>query len=191
MRQHINLLPREPIKLSPLSVALLSLAVFVLAALAAYGVNGIRLAASRQAEAVAANELNQAKALIQRRVDTKADLDAKIAALTPIAESAADFLRLVENLGTGKGYSDSFSTLAGVMEDGTWLTGLAISRSGKSLVVEGQAMDREAVMRLSRNLNTAFAKQGAVFTSLELQPESVGAPDAGIAPVTSMKFKIR
>ena len=191
MSRQINLLPRESTKLSPLGVASISLAAFMLALFAAYGVNGVRLAASRQAEAVAANESSRGKALIQSREDTKAELDAKIGALRPIAESAADFLRLTENLGTRKGYSETFSTLAGVMEDGTWLTGLAISKSGKSLVVDGQAMDREAVMRLSRNLNTAFAKQGAVFTSLELQLQSVGAPEAGIPPVTSMKFKIR
>ena len=179
MSQQINLLPREDHSASPAVIALIVWALVASGVFATWGVNQVRLAATREAEAASALELKQAKATIQQRDDQAKELAAEIEALKPYATAAIQLLGLAENLGSANGYSAHFSTLASVTEEGLWLTKVDISKSGKTLQVAGLTLSNDAVMRFSRSLNTVFADQGTQFTSIELTPQTVGAQASG------------
>lgn len=193
MSQQINLLPREDHSVSPMVMVLIGWALVAGVVFAIWGVNQVRLAAAREAEAASALELKQAKATIQQRDDKAKELADEIEALRPYATAAKQLLDLAENLGSSKGYTAHFSTLASVTEEGLWLTKVDISKSGKNLQVAGHSLNNDAVMRYSRSLNTVFAEQGMQFTSIELTPQTAGPTSAGSpgASLGSTKFVIR
>ena len=198
MSQQLNLLTAERHGINPSFVALGSWGLVLLVLFAAWGVNQSRISSALEAEAVAAKELTDARALISRREDQKKSLLVELDAARPLAESARQLLTLADGLGNPGGYAEHFAAIAAVTGAGLWLTDIDIDRAGKSIKVEGLSLGNDAIMRFGHDLNAALAERGVKFVSLEISPQTVsaGAPGAGsgmataggVAPLAVTKF---
>jgi hypothetical protein len=202
MSQQINLLPRHE-RHGRTAVAIGGA---VLLALVAFAVQWT-LAASETAELrrrqLAGEELFKraqgAVAQLQRARAAGGDaaaLSAELALLRPRAEAVSQLVNMSRNgaLGRAEGYSDYGALLSSVAEEGVWVTGMVITRSGSSVVVTGRAMQNEAVLRYAKRLGAAFAQHGVHFNSLEMTPENLPTPGTlpaqGPAPLVTVAFRL-
>lgn len=199
MSQQINLLKHRREALGPVLWGLGALAA-VLAGLLAYGYS-LHAEAGRLRETARAGEraLAQAKASLQAlharqaAQSDGADLRAEIAALKPRAEAVRQLVDAMRSgsLGRTEGFAAYLSTLAGVSEEGLWVTSMAVDPSGKTVGVNGRALRGESVMRYARRLNEAFAPYQVQFNALELTPENLLRQGAAEAPLLStVSFKL-
>ncbi|MDP1527219.1 MAG: hypothetical protein Q8M20_15540 [Rhodocyclaceae bacterium] len=188
MSQQLNLLSDDRQGVGPVAVALVVWALVVLGLFSLWGVNQFRLAGAREAEAVAARELTEARAVITQREDRSKALVAEIEALKPVSDAARQLLALADGLGKTQGYAEYFSVMAGAVEPNLWLTDVDIGQAGKTVRVEGYALDNGAIMRFGHNLNAVFAERGLKFVSLEMQPQTFGDKAAETPPVNATKF---
>ena len=161
-----------------------------------WGVKRSILATTRVEEAASAAQLKEVTAQLEERFRARAlQLNTEITALTPRAEEAKQVLALAAAVGKVEGYSPYFSSLAMVREEGVWLTEATVSKAGKSLQLVGHSLDKDAVIRYSERLNSAFADSGVQLTLLEMSSEAertgtVGA-NAKVVPLNSVKFTLR
>lgn len=199
MSQQINLLARES---KPLGSALWAMAVVATALIGmlAFGwmlrADNSRL--QRDAES-GERQLAEVKASLQAMRQPSAgksdaaELKAEIDALKPKAEAVRQLLEAIGNgsLGSAEGYAQHLMTLAGVSEDGLWLTSVSVGNAGRVLNLSGRALRNDAVMRYAKRLNEAFAAQGVQFNSVEMTPESlVRAGEAGKPTLRTVAFKL-
>ena len=194
MSQQINLLADGRQGVSPIVVALSAWGLVLLMVFVAWGVNQFRLSDAREAEASAAREVQEGRAMIDKRDETKRGLDQEIAALRPVATAAGQLLTLAEGVGTPDGYIEQFALLAAATEPNLWVDSIRIERSGKSINVEGVALTNEAIMRFGQALNAAFAERGVQFTSVELQPlqaQGGAAASSSTPAVPATRFVFR
>lgn len=190
MSQQLNLLYEDRRGVNPVVVALGAWGFVLLCLFAVWGINQLRLSAARESEAVAAQQLAEARAIIKKREDAKVALAGQIAALQPAANAAQQLLDRANGLGSWKGYASQFMTLANVTETGLWLTDVDISKSGKVIKLQGNALNNDIILRYSRSLNDAFADQGVKFTILEMTPQTSGKGSGSAPALSSTKFSI-
>ncbi len=126
-----------------------------------------------------------------------ADIVAQIDALKMQAGESQEILNLLRSGGGGsEGYSGHFTALAGISEEGLWLTGIKIGNAGKTVSLAGRSLRHESVLRYARRLNERFSAYGVQFSAMELTPEaakeSAAAGSAAIAgpPVSSVAFRL-
>lgn len=96
-------------------------------------------------------------------------------------------------LGTNLGYSRILRTLAGVREEGVWLDGIDITKSGQSLTLSGSATHADAVVRYISQVNEAFKPMNVQFVSMEISreaPKGTSSPAAGPATAGLLHFKL-
>jgi hypothetical protein len=196
MSQQLNLLPRGKTGYSPAAVALLILGLVAFGLFTTWGIKRSILATTRAEEAASAAQLKEVTAQLEERFRARAaQLNAEITALTPRAEEARQVLALAAAVGKIEGYSPYFSSLAKIREDGVWLTDATVSKSGKSLQLGGHSLNKDAVMRYTERLNTAFADSGVQLTALEMTLEAAGkgsaSADAKGVLLNSVKFTLR
>ncbi|NJD36055.1 MAG: hypothetical protein FIA96_14695 [Betaproteobacteria bacterium] len=197
MSQQLNLLPKAKSRYSPATMALIILGVVLLALLVSWGVKRSMLAAARAAEVASAARLKEVNAQFEQRFRSRAaQINAEIEALKPRAAEAEQVILLAAGVGKPEGYSPYFSSLAAVREDGLWLSDVTVGQAGKSLQVTGQSLDKEAVLRYSQKLNTAFASSGIKLTELEMTSQllmpagTTPAADKG-GGLTVIRFALR
>ena len=199
MSQQINLLAREG---KPLGSALWALAVVLVAltGLLSYAVvlQGEKAQLKREADSIQ-RQLTQASAALQAmRQAADANKEAatvrtEIDSLKIKAEAAKQWLEQIRSgsLGSAEGYAHYLDTLAGVSEDGVWLTSISVGNAGKLLTLSGRALRNESVLRYAKRLNEAFTAQGVQFNSVELTPENlVKGGIAGGLPLGTVAFKL-
>jgi len=189
MTQHINLLQQRR---RPMGSTLAALAVLLalLLGLLLYGVVLLsQVSALRKHVDASAQALQQTRAAlialgagapaVSGAASTSAEIEqlkARLALVKRWADLAGN-----DSLGTPKGYVRHFSTLAGVSEDGLWLTHIFISDGGKLVNLGGRALRNQAVLHYAKKLNQAFGTQGVQFNSVEMTPESslIGGQNTG------------
>lgn len=190
MTQHINLLPAQQDQTRRVALQLVAPLAVVLLLLAAWWANGLR--EENQAllsEQAARQELQQTRNRLDAsmKVDS-ASLDKEIEALKPKAQAAQAVLSKFDTLGRQQGFSEYFSHLASVSEPGVWLNKVEITQGGKALSLAGRALDKSAVLRYVKKLNTRFADTGLAFNTLEVTPEAAqakaGSADGALAVVS-------
>jgi hypothetical protein len=125
-----------------------------------------------------------------------ASLSAELADLRPRADAINQLVNAARSgsIGRATGYADYGALLASAAEDGLWLTGVVIEKSGTKITVSGRALRNESVVQYARRLNGAFAPLGVQFKSLEIIPETAAPPAAAAsgvaAPVQIVQFKL-
>jgi len=191
MSQQINLLATKSSAATSAWAGLAVLALVLASLLAAWGVRQGELRSAQEAEAASAQQLRQAKALLEARKQREgADLGAQIAALRPLADAAQKFLAQMGEMGNQKGYARYFSALTTVSEPGVWLSSVSVEKSGKSMRIRGHALRKESVMRYAQQLNALFADDGVQFTALELSPEAAGGQGEAKPLATAVTFTL-
>ncbi|MDN3921692.1 PilN domain-containing protein [Roseateles violae] len=200
-RQQLNLLDRvkEPVSLAIWGIAL---SLLTLIGLTLWGLS------LRSDLAALEMQAQQGKRQIERTTaemetmrqragsdQEAAALKAEVDALKPKAaavQSLVDSLRTAR-LGRPEGYADYFNTLAGVAEQGLWITSVSVGETGKGLAVSGRALRNESVLSYAKRLNQSFAAQGVQFNSVEMtpdaQPGSQGGPGTAAGP-SMISFKL-
>ena len=198
MSQQLNLLPKDTDGISPAKLALIALGIVALAVLVTWGVKRGMLVSARADEAASAAQLHQVSTQLQERVRTRsAELKAETDALRSRAEAAKQLLNLAAATGRSEGYAPFFATLTTVREEGLWLTDVAVTNAGKSLLLQGNSLDNGAVIRYSTQLNKALAETGTELTTLEFSPQPLGniansgPGDKGGGALSMIKFTLR
>ncbi|MGR8920241.1 MAG: PilN domain-containing protein [Gammaproteobacteria bacterium] len=180
MRQQVNLYQPE---LKPQRVVLpgrqmLVLGGLFLGALLTYAVINERTLAPLRAEAA---RLAEAETASEARVETTrkaypppladkslvARLEARRAVLARTREIATRLRR--GDYGSPAGLSPYLEGFARQHVDGTWLTGVRVTRGGASLALEGKSVAPELVPQLLERLSAEPLFQGKAFTSLVLE----------------------
>jgi hypothetical protein len=155
----------------------------------------------RDAAKLKEQQLAQLKSTIQAvqveraKQGDAASLDAEVAAMRPRAEALAQLVRQVRagNPGAQEGFARYLQTLGSLSADGLWITNVSVTKGGNAVIINGRALQNEAVLQYARRLNDAFAPHGVRFNSLELTPEALAAPGApaGAPPaLTAVAFKL-
>lgn len=192
MSQQLNLLPPVKSRHSSAAVALYILGLVVLALLATWGVKRSMLASARADEAASAAQLKEVNAQFEQRFRSRsAQINAEIEALRPRAAEAEQVILLAAGVGKPEGYGFFFSSLAKIREDRLWLSEITVSKSGKSLQLAGQSLDKDAVLRYTQRLNSAFADSGIKLTTLEMTSQSLGTAGDKSANLPVIKFSLR
>jgi hypothetical protein len=111
--------------------------------------------------------------MLEKRLAQRPKGDELNAEVTWLRELAANKQRVLETLRAGTGGSDAgyhahLVALARVSENGVWLNSLRISDAGTKVILAGQSLSQEAVIRYAQRLNEQFAPFGAKFTSLDI-----------------------
>jgi hypothetical protein len=197
MSQQISLLPKVRSRYSPAAVALLILGLVAFALFATWGVKRTVLAGARAAEAASAAQLKEVTAQFEQRFRARAaQINAEIDVLRPRAAEAEQVISLAAGVGKPEGYALYFSALAAVREDGLWLSDMTVGQGGKSLMLSGQSMEKDAVLRYTQRLNSTLAASGIKLSALEITSQPFGAAGAAGAggngaPPTLIKFSLR
>jgi hypothetical protein len=115
--------------------------------------------------------------------------------MRPRAEALGQLVRQVRagNPGAQEGFARYLQTFGSLSSEGLWITNLSISKGGNTVVINGRALQNDAVMQYARRLNDAFAPHGVHFNSLELTPEVLtapGAPASAPPALTAVAFKL-
>ncbi|MGH8678426.1 MAG: hypothetical protein ACREUQ_08770 [Burkholderiales bacterium] len=80
-------------------------------------------------------------------------------------------------IGNTEGFAEYLRAFARQSFDGMWLTGLSVSAAGRSMVVEGRALQPDLVPSYVQRLSSERVMRGRVFAELEMHlPET--KPDA-------------
>lgn len=150
----------------------------------------------RLQQALARGQL-QIEALQQDKLQGQSELDARLARRAALAVASARGRRplsaaLRARLGSGEfgsisGHGRHLDTLARMPGLGVWLTSIAISRAGRVVSLEGQAMDRKAVLEYAKILNHRFEVLQVSFAALEI---GVQVPDAAREAEAAVTFSL-
>ncbi len=200
MSQHINLLPREPAS-PPLSAARAALGLLALVVLlGAFGwYEKAEADHQQQIAEQTARYLEGQKAMVQNLKKKLHDLDEpgglskQIAALEPRTRVSEDLLARLQTgeLGNILGYSAQLKELAQIRQEGVWITTLLITNAGRTLRIEGRAMEKEQVLEYARRLNAALAKYDAGLTSMEIVPLDIARDNAPVGTLPERVFSFR
>lgn len=198
MSQQLNLLVVKKSGPTPALVSLMILGAVVCALLVVWGVKRNTLQSARAEEVATSAQLKQVSAQLEEKIRARlAALNAEIAALRGKADAAQQVLTMAAAMGRPGGYSQHFSSLAAVREEGVWLTELNVTQAGKALQLSGFALDKDAALRYVHRLNAEFAGEGIKLTSLDLTPQPLGAasvattaPGGNKIPATVIKFTL-
>lgn len=191
MSQQINLLPRAPASPTVSAARALLLLSLWLLVLGIYG-QWQKMQADQVHQMVLRTEqhLLGQQAIVQslhRKLgEPPGNLAAQIAALEPQTRVSKDILERLKNgeLGSIDGYGEQLEALAKINQPGVWLTSIIISNAGRSMHIEGRALQKNMVLTYARQLNLAMQKFDAQFSEVEIvqlppaQPQD--APQPGI-----------
>jgi hypothetical protein len=124
---------------------------------------------------------------------TAADLKAEVDALRLKTEAVRQAVDLIGkgSLGNPNGYAQYLTALAGVSEEGLWITSVAVTNAGRLVTLSGRALRTESILRYAKRLNEAFAPYEVQFNSMELTPDTparTGEP--GKPPLTTVAFRL-
>jgi hypothetical protein len=194
MSQNINLLPRRPHPVAAVAGPASAVALAVLGVSLYVNLSGTEAARLRKAMAEGQLRVEQ----IQRAArgahsptpggDTEASLAAEIGQLRPRAEVARQLTAGVQTgtLGSPQGYAPHFIALSSAAQDGVWITGMSVDKSGAEVAVNGRALHSQSVVEFAGRLNQAFQPLGVRFKSVEITPDAAarGAPATTAAAVT-------
>ena len=81
--------------------------------------------------------------------------------------------------GSLQGYAGHLDTLATIPGKGVSLSAIAITRAGKEMRLQGQAIDEAAVLDYAATLNERFASRGVSFAAIELSAGQAGGEKDG------------
>ncbi|MGB4347649.1 MAG: hypothetical protein WBJ21_14775 [Burkholderiaceae bacterium] len=197
MSQQINLLPRaaKPPALSARRLlASLSLLLLCLVAIALWQ---HRQADQARLEALQTEQHLQAQQALLSALKIKlgkseapTDISAKIAALEPQTRVSKALLSRLKNgeLGSLDGYVPQLTAIAKLTQPGIWLTAIVISNAGRSLHIEGRALQKEQVLQYARGLNSAMLPFQAQVSDVELAPLLPAQGEKPAAAIFSFKL---
>jgi len=201
MSQDINLLLRQP--LLPPSLLWGGSAVLVLlTAQVAYGTLLWRENVQRAAiEAHEVAELADLRARLAERNQQSNDpsrLQVDLAQLSRKASAYSPLLGLVQqgNLGLGTGYLEHLTLLAKMSSSEVWVSQVSLSNAGRTISVQGQAVDEPAVLEYRDRLNLAYGALGLAFSGLDLSvantppTDGSGADDGTAATRKTVSFRL-
>lgn len=190
MPQDINLLLKQP--LLPPSLLWGGLGV-VVALVAQIGYGTWLWRANAHQTAIEAKELSQLAdlrgqlALRGQKSNDQTRLQVDMARLTHEANAYGPLLSLVQQgrLGLGTGYLEHLTLLARMTDSRVWITQVSLGNAGRTLSLQGQALDEPAVLAYRDRLNQAFGALGATFTSLDLSVTNTALPGGVASPAGS------
>lgn len=81
--------------------------------------------------------------------------------------------------GSLQGYAGYLDTLATIPGKGVSLSAITITRAGKEMRLQGQAIDEAAVLDYAATLNERFAPRGVSFAAIELSAGQTGGEKDG------------
>lgn len=128
--------------------------------------------------------LNESQAMTREMTQLKAQIEAR--------KDWKEWLQKGE-LGSAQGYSGILRSLAGLREEGVWLTGVDITKGGQSLTLTGNATNADAVVRYIAQVNHAFKPLDIQFASMEITREAPKATSAPLSPAAAsglLHFKL-
>ncbi len=197
MSQQINLLPLAPKPLllsAQRSVAVAGISLLLLALQSSW------LGMQRDEAVHAAHESHQQlqqqqlllKALQKRLGDTETqgNIAAQIAALEPQTKVSRELLDALKSgeLGSLEGYGPQLAELGSLPRAGVWVTMVRVTQAGRSVRVEGRALNKNDVLPYARQLNRALEKYGVQLQQVEIAPMPLSSEqDGGAAPVFTFK----
>lgn len=201
MSQQINLLPADQDEKGPaiLIGAVVGLAILVFTFQWANAASETReLRRQRDAAEQLVQKERAGVVDMQRARAAKGDgatLNAELAALKPRAEAVNQLVAAARagTLGRSTGYADYAAVLSAVTEEGLWITGVTITKSGTAVTINGHALRNESILKYAQRLNEAFAPFNVRFTSLDMAPESMpppGSARANSTAVPTIQFKL-
>lgn len=198
MSQQINLLPRAP-RAPVLSArrALVGALVWAITLGAQVAWQVREADTARIAAEASEQDLKQQKQLLlalQTRLGESANpnnIAAQIAALEPQTRVSRDLLSRLKagDLGSLDGYGEELTELAALPKQGVWLTMVAISNAGRTIRIEGRALQKENVLPYAAALNEAVHKYGAQLNQMEVAPMQTN-PDDEQSSVPIYIFKL-
>jgi hypothetical protein len=198
MSQQINLL-RRPDKRPLLSgiTGTLAIALWCMA-IASFAWSGSRdLDAAHAAVARSVHALRSQQQLLlalQKKLndhDMLHSISAQIAALEPQTHVSKDLLERLRDgeFGSLDGYGNQLTEFARVPQKGVWITRITVSDAGRSLRIEGRALQKEQILPYAAALNAAMEQYGIALTGLELVPGLQTANgDSSINPAWHFKL---
>lgn len=197
MSQQINLLPRAPASPAVSAARALLLLSLWLLGLAIYG-QWQKMQADQVHQMVLRTEqhlLGQQAIVqsLQRKLgEPPGNLAAQIAALEPQTRVSKDILQRLKNgeLGSIDGYGEQLEALAKISQPGVWLTAIIISNAGRSVHIEGRALQKNSVLNYARQLNLAMQKFDAQFSEVEILQLPPAQPQEAPQPAI-IAFKLR
>lgn len=193
MSQQINLLRPKGRSISTAIWPLTGLAVMLLVLVGYRQVLVSENNRLREAATASEQKIRQVKNAVlalqtqQAARNDAAALNAEIASLRPRAEAVSQIMKEINSgsLGSPEGFARFFRTVAGLSEDGLWVTSVSVVsviKGGNTVTVSGRALRNESVMQYARRLNESFSPYGVRFNSLELTPEGITTGPATSAP---------
>jgi hypothetical protein len=197
MAQHINLLRKQPLLPPSLLWGGLAVALLVVAQ-TGYGAwlwhhNGQQEAVEQRG----LDELAGLRAQLAKRGQRGADHTERLADTKRLTQEASVYGPLVAlvqqgSLGLDTGYAQHLSLLARTADAQVWITQVTLANAGRSMSLQGQAVDEPAVLRFADRLNQAYRPLGLAFFSMDLSvaQTEASAPGAG-APQGSKTVSFR
>lgn len=197
MVQHINLLTRHGTHKGFSWYAPRAVVLFLIGLLALAGNGELHLKRLRETQARTEQSIVDLKSSLEQKrreaglQDIEA-INAQMTALRAQAQSRQAWLVAVQKgeLGTPRGYSGMFETLAQFHEEGVWLSRVQVEKGAQSMTIEGHATHSDAVMRYAEQLNHDFSALGQQFTSMEMNQDvrSGTTPAAAVSPLVNFKI---
>ena len=197
MSQQINLLPRPPAAPAiSAKRALLGLGLWIVVQGAYAQWQQIQSQKAQQAALKIERQLHAQQAILstlQRKLGETGspnDIAAQIAALEPQTRVSKDLLTRLESgeLGSLGGYAPQLTAMAGIRQQGVWLTAIAITNAGRSLRVEGRALQKEQILFYARNLNDAMVPFRAQVSEVDIAPVATAPDEKPAAPLFAFKL---
>ena len=201
MSQQVNLLPREPAS-PPLSAARATFGLLAwVALLGGWGwYEKTDADHERQIAEQTARYLEGQKAVVANLKKKLHDLDepgglsAQIAALRPRTRVSEELLGRLQTgeLGNVLGYGAQLKELARIRQEGVWITTLQLTNAGRSVRIEGRALQKQQVLQYARQLNDAMRKYDAQLTAMEMLPLEIARDGAatGAPAVRAYSFRL-
>ncbi|PIT80637.1 hypothetical protein B9Z41_01575 [Limnohabitans sp. JirII-31] len=197
MSQQINLLTRRRTRKSLAWYSIRGVALLVLALTSVAIWNEFTLREQLALEKQTQKSIAAAKAVLdqKRRASGLEDADALAKASSAMRsrlDARRELVGLIDKgeLGSLSGHSGAMSVLATISENEVWVRQFEVTKAGKSMVIVGNALSNEAVMRYANRLNEAFKAFGYQFSSMELSREEVSVGAAAAQKADLIKFKL-
>lgn len=184
MSQDINLLLRQPLLPPSLLWGGFGIAVIV-AAQVGYGAwlwRGNTQGAALETQEIA--ELTELRAKLTARNHESPDQSRRQVDLEQLSRKASAYsplLSLVQqgSVGLRSGYLEHLTVLAEMSDSQVWITQVTLGNAGRTISLQGQAVDEPAVLGYRDRLNQAYGALGIAFAGLDLSVANTPPPPDG------------
>lgn len=200
MTQHINLLSKRTKVQSLVLLGPVLLPALILIMLISAGQTEWRLKQLRDEQASAQLKIEELKKVLESKrqvagLNESQAMTREMTQLKALIEARKDWKEWLQKgeLGAAQGYSGILRSLAGLREEGVWLTGVDITKGGQSLTLIGNATNADAVVRYIAQVNQAFKPLDIQFASMEITREVPKATSAPLSPAAAaglLHFKL-